>query len=137
LLHSCRHAFIFVMMYCFRFRSASRKHPLSFESILDSNSNPNLHRSLSKIIAFHFWTNIVGFKIWFKFDFDSKPYFEKKLRKALFLKSLWFTFWIEFQNYLDSKFWKLDFQNDLNSISKFSKPCFGLFYLFFDLKPLV
>jgi hypothetical protein len=33
----------------------SRKRPLSFESVLDSNLKPNLRQSLSKIIAFHFW----------------------------------------------------------------------------------
>jgi hypothetical protein len=40
--------------------------------------------------------NILGFKIQFKFDFDSKLYFEQKLRKPVFLKSLWFKFWIGF-----------------------------------------
>jgi hypothetical protein len=33
----------------------SRKHPLSFESVLDSISKPNLRRRLSKITAFNFW----------------------------------------------------------------------------------
>jgi hypothetical protein len=55
LLHSCRHTFIFLMMYCFKIYGASRKHSLSFESILDSISKPQLHRSLFKIIAFYFW----------------------------------------------------------------------------------
>ncbi len=61
------------------------------------NSNP-----LDQI---SFWNSnpCLGFKIWFKFDFDSKPYFEQKLRKALFLKSSWFKFWIEFQNCFYSK----------------------------------
>jgi hypothetical protein len=53
-LHSCHHAFIFVLMYCFRFISASRKRSLLSKSELDSNSKPNLRRSLSKIIAFYF-----------------------------------------------------------------------------------
>jgi hypothetical protein len=57
------------------------------KSELDTNLKSKLHRSLSKIITIHFWKNILGFKIQFKFDVYLKPYFEKKLRKALFLKS--------------------------------------------------
>jgi hypothetical protein len=52
---------------------------------------------------FSFLENILGFKIWFKFDFDSKLYFEQKLRKVVFLKSSWFKFWIGFQNYFFQK----------------------------------
>jgi hypothetical protein len=37
--------------------------------------------------CFPFLENIIGFKIRFKFDFDSKSYFEQKLQKAIFLKS--------------------------------------------------
>jgi hypothetical protein len=74
-------------MYCFRFRSASRKRLLSFEPVLDSNLKLKLLQSLLKIIAFHFLENILGIKIQFKFDFNLKPYFEQKLRKDLFLKS--------------------------------------------------
>jgi hypothetical protein len=81
----CIYFFNDVLFYIY---SASRKRPLSFASVLDSNLKLKLHRSLSKIIDFHFWTNIIGFKIRFKFDFDSKPYFEHKLRKDLFLKYL-------------------------------------------------
>jgi hypothetical protein len=40
--------YFLVLMYCFRFRSVSRKRPFSFESILDSISKSKLHRGLSK-----------------------------------------------------------------------------------------
>jgi hypothetical protein len=40
-----------VLLYIY---NVSRKRPLSFESVLDSNSKQKLCRSLSKIIAFHF-----------------------------------------------------------------------------------
>jgi hypothetical protein len=59
--------------------SVSRKCPLSFKSILDPSSKPKQRRSISKILTFHFFENIIGFKIQFKFYFDTKPYFEKKL----------------------------------------------------------
>jgi hypothetical protein len=42
--------------------------------------------------------------------------------KALFLKSLWFQFWIEFQNHFwfkNLKIQKLDFKKDLNFDSNF------------------
>jgi hypothetical protein len=64
----------------------SRKRPLLFKSELDSrnqNSFKAIKKSFLSIIE-----NIIGFKIQFKFDFDSKPYFEKELQKYLFLKSL-------------------------------------------------
>jgi hypothetical protein len=41
-----------VLLYIY---NASKKRPLSFESILDLFSKPKLCRSLSKIIIFHFW----------------------------------------------------------------------------------
>jgi hypothetical protein len=67
--------------------SVSVKRPLLFKSVLDLFSKPKLCRSLFQNHCFPFLENIIGFKIRFKFDFDSKPYFEQKLRKALFLKS--------------------------------------------------
>jgi hypothetical protein len=45
----------FVLMYCSRFRIASRKRPLSFELVLDSISKPKVSRGHSKIIALQFW----------------------------------------------------------------------------------
>jgi hypothetical protein len=63
-----------------------RKCLLSFKSELNSGSKSKLALSLSKSL-FYIYENNLGLKILFKFDFALKPYFKKKLRKALFPKS--------------------------------------------------
>jgi hypothetical protein len=74
--------------------------------VLNSISKPKQRRSLSKIIAFHFWKNTLGFKILFKFDFDSirilKRNYKSLISKLFLFKSI--------------KIQKLE---DLNSISNF------------------
>jgi hypothetical protein len=121
LLHSCHHTFIVVLLYCFRFRSASRQCPLSFKSILDSISKPKFHRRLFKIIAFHFWKKNLGFKIRFKFDLDSKPYFQKNIRKRNFQNVRHLNFELNFKivSIQKSHNLKLDFQKDLNAVLNF------------------
>jgi hypothetical protein len=57
-----------------------------------------------------------------KRSLGSKMGFQKKIQKAMFLKSLWFKFWIKFQNnfwFKNLKIQKIDFQEDLNFILSF------------------
>jgi hypothetical protein len=133
LFHSCHHSFIFVMMYCFRFRSVSRKRLLLFESILDSISKPTLRRGFSKIIAFHFWKISLVSKSNLNL-ISIRKCILKRNSKSLISK----IFVIEILNWISKSFLlrslkirKLDFQKDLNLISNFPNPV--LIYFIYSL----
>jgi hypothetical protein len=139
LLHSCHHAFIFVLMYWFTFISASRKRPLSFESILDSISKPKLCRSLSKIIAFHFWKISLVSKSDLNLILIRNRILNRSSEKPNFSNLHDLNFELNFkivsiQKSQNPKGW---FSKRFKLHFKFPKPCFSLFSLFFDLKPLV
>jgi hypothetical protein len=62
LLHSCRYSFIFVLMYCFRFRSMSRKRLFLFESVVGSVRTKTPLKPF-EIIVFDLWKTSLVSKI--------------------------------------------------------------------------
>jgi hypothetical protein len=82
--------------------NACRKHPLSFESEVDSNLKPKLRQSLFKIIAFHFWkislVSITDLKIQ-KLIFQKDSNFDSNIQKLFWfiLKISSFKPWFKFE----------------------------------------
>jgi hypothetical protein len=107
LLHTCCHAFIFVLMYCFRFIMLVES--VCFVRIrIRFKFEPKTPSKPFKKSFIFIFENIPSFKIRFKFKSQvpkSKSFFSKRFKfhfefsklvsiysKNLFIKSLWFKF---------------------------------------------